>query len=578
MHPPDLEAQEAAAWASFLQRLGEHLGAQWPLMQERLGDRLPAFIELCAQQTLQRGFQRAASVARMANLWFVWGPAFNERPGFEWAAALLAQPPEQEWLVVHQLLQRSLQELKKLQDQGQARIEPTALAAADQRLVESFGRLGRQGELTPREPLPLPLKACDLEAAELRLLEPAATEQYVFAGGQWTRAAIATPAPVRVDIGNPVPRLVAVLAHVPGAKPVAQVQLRSRSHAVCDGDLHPALGFGGTHGRWRWLGHETRAVSWPVHTLVQPGAPAGPGSAIAEETSPDIFKLDLEVCGLRDEGAALGSLGTQLWAWPAAQWMLTLERQAAEAQPVLAGREPALRSATRVSVECDGQPRDAALLRQRFDQGLEAATARALQALLATLGEVQGLAPPSLEGRLALLTGRAALTWGWALGPAGMNARAFMRLLGALEMHAAQADLHAESELTLAEGRARVRLHCVGSAPLAQQLRREASEPPLPATLMPAKAAFRLPFTAEVTPLATDTGTLLQLAAPCTGALVGEAGLRPRLAGGSGWEWYASVRLEPAALPLRVLDPLLGARLLTHPLWDAMPLFDWSVG
>jgi hypothetical protein len=575
MHPPDTEAQEAAAWASFLQRLGEHLGAQWPLMQERLGDRLPAFIELCAQQTLQRGFVRAASVARIANLWFVWGPAFNERPGFEWAAALLAQPPEQEWLVVHQLVQRSLQELKQLPD---ARIEPAALTGADQRLVDTFGRLGRQGEMTPREPPPLPLKACDLEAAELRLLEPAVTEHYVYAGGNWTRAPITLPAPVRVDIGNPVPRLVAVLAHAPGAKPLAKVQLRSRSHTVCDGDVHPSLGFGGTHGRWRWLGHETRAVSWPVHTLAQPGAPAGPGSAIAEETSPDIFKLDLEVCGLRDEGAALGSLATQLWAWPATQWLLTLERQAAEAQEVAAGREPAQRHATRVSVECDGQPRDAAPLRQRFEQGLDAATARALQTLLATLGAVPGLAPPRLEGVLALLTGRAAFTWGWALGPAGMNARAFMRMLGALEMKAASADLHAEAELSLGGGRARLRLHCTGSTPLALQLRREAAEPPLAPALLPAKAAFKLPFTAEVTPLATDTGSLLQLAGPCSGALVGEAGIRPRLSGGSGWEWYATLRLEPAVLPLRLVDPVLGVQGFEHPLWDAQPLFDWSVG
>ena len=575
MHPPDTEALEAAAWASFLQRLGEHLGAQWPLMQERLGDRLPAFIELCAQQTLQRGFVRAASVARIANLWFVWGPAFNERPGFEWAAALLAQPPEQEWPVVHQLLQRSLLELKKLPD---ARIEPAALLGADQRLIDTFGRLGRQGELTPREPPPVPLKACDLEAVELRLLEPAVTEHYVYAGGNWTRAPVAVPAPMRVDLANPAPRLVAVLAHPPGAKPLAKVQLRSRSHAVCDGDLHPALGFGGTHGRWRWLGHETRAVSWPVQTLAQPAAPAGPGSAIAEETSPDIFKLDVDVCGLRDEGPALGSLATQLWAWPAAQWLLNLERQAADPQPVVTGREPVQRNATRVAVECDGQPRDGARLRQRFEQGLDAATAQALQTLLATLGAVEGLAPARLDASLALLTGRAAFTWGWALGPAGMNGRAFMRLLGALEMKAVSADLHAETELTLAGGKARLRLHCTGSAPLAQQLRREAAEPPLAATLVPAKTAFKLPFTAEVTPLATDTGTLLQLAAPCSGALAGEAGLRPRLSGGSGWEWYASLRLEPALLPLRVLDPVLGARLLDHPLWDAKPLFDWSVG
>lgn len=574
MRPPDTEAQEAAAWAAFLQRLSDHLAGQWPAMQERLGERLPAFVELSAQQSLQRGFTRAASVARLANLWFVWGPAFHDKPGFEWAAGLLAAPNEQEWLTVHKLVQRSMLELQRLPE---SRIEAGTLAAADQRLVETFGRLGRQGALHPREPDPLPLKACDLEAAELRLLDAAVAQHYVFAAGQWQRAPLAAPASVRVDAANPMPRLVAVLANAPGIKPQTRVQLRSRSHAVCDGDVHPALLFTGTHGLWRWAGHETRAVSWPVATLEQPPAAAGPGTAIAEETSPDIYKLDLRACGLRDEGDALGSLGTQLWAWPAAQWLATLERTAPEAQPVVAGREPALRGATRCAVECDGQAQDGQPLKRAFEQGLDAATAAALQQLLAAVTKVEGLSAPRLDGLLALLQGRAAFTWGWHLGPAGMAARAFMRLLGALEMQACQADLHIEGELALAGGRARLRLHSTGTAPLAVQLRRESAEPPLLPALLPAKTAFRLPFTAELVPLATDSGALLQSAGPCTGALVGEAGLRPRLSGGSGWEWFASLRLEPAALSLVLVDPMLGVQRFTHPLWDALPLLDWSV-
>ncbi len=575
MRPPDTEAQEAAAWAAFLQRLATHLEAQWPAMKERLGERLPAFVELAAQQTLDRGFTRAASVARLANLWFVWGPAFHDKPGFEWAAGLLAAPREREWATVHQLVQRSLLELKRLPD---ARIEPATLAAADQRLVDTFGRLGRHGELNPRQPPPLPLKACDLEAAEIRLLDAAVTQHYVFAAGQWQRAAFSAPASVRVEAARSMPRLVAVLAHAPGIKPQTRVQLRTRSHAVCDGDVHPALHFAGTHGLWRWAGHETRAVSWPVATLVQPPAAAGPGTAVAEETSPDIFKLDVQVCGLRDEGDALGSMGTQLWAWPAAQWLVTVERKAAEAQPVLAGRAPALRGSTRCGVECDGQAQDALPLRRAFEQGLDEATAAALQALLGLAASAPGLADVRLDGSLGLLLGRAALTWGWQLGAAGMAGRAYMRVLGALEMQACRSDLHIESELSIGEGRARLRLHCQAEAALALQLRRETAEPPLAAALMPAKAVFRLPITAEVTPLATDSGALLQAAGPCTGALVGEAGLRPRLAGGSGWEWYAQLRLEAAVLPLTLADPMLGVQRLSHPLWGAQVLIDWSVG
>lgn len=574
MPPPDTEAREAGAWADFLHALAEHLLAQWPAMQERLGDRHVTFVELAAQQATQRGLTLAASVARFANLCFVWGPGFQDKPGFEWAQGLLAAPREREWATLHQLVQRSLAELRRLPD---ARITPATLAAADQRLVERFGQLGRQGALHPAEPPALPLHACDLEALEVRLLEAAVTEHYTCTGGAWQRAPLPAPAPVRVDAANPLPRLVAVLAHPPGTQPQARVQLRSRTHAVCDGDVHPALQFTGSHGQWRWLGHETRAASWPVHTLAQPGPAAGPGTAVAEETSPELCKLELQVCGLRDEGDALGPQATTLWAWPAEQWWVDVQRQPAAAQPVVAGRPPALRGSTRCRVERDGAERDASGLKRGFEQGLDPATDVALQKLLAAVMAVEGLSAPRLDGVLALLTGHVALTWGWCLGPAGLDGRAFMRVLGALELQACQAELQAEGELALGGGRARLVLRCVASAPLALQLRREAAEPPLLPTLLPARHRFSLPFSAELTPLATDTGTLLQAVGPCTGALVGEAGLRPRMSGGSGWEWFASLRLEAASMPLALVDPVLGVQCFSHRLWDEQPLLDWSL-
>jgi hypothetical protein len=424
----------------------------------------------------------------------------------------------------------------------------------------------------------LPLRACDLDALELRLLEPAVTEHYLLEGASWRRVPLPVPASVRVDAANPLPRLVAVLAHAPGVRPQARLQLRSRSHAVCNGDVHPVLNFAGTHGLWHWAGHETRAVSWPVMALAQPGAPAGPGSAMAEETSPDIFNLDLQVCGLRDEGDALGSQSTQLWVWPAAQWWLELQRKAPDAQPVVAGRDPVLLSSTRCRVESDGVPCDAAGLRRGFEQGLDRATAGALHKLLAAVSAVEGLAAPRLDGVLALLVGQAALTWGWQLGAAGLDGRAFMRVVGSLDLQGCHADLHAEGELTVGPGRAKLALHCAASAALALLLRREAADPPLLPVLLPAKLSFSLPFTAEVTPLATDTGTLLQMAAPCTGALVGEAGLRPRTSGGSGWEWFATLRLQAGGLQLALVDPVLGVQRFGHKLWDEQTLIDWSLG
>jgi hypothetical protein len=577
MQPGDPDAAAELArqqWAAFVATLADHLAAQWPAMPERLGERYAAFVEHGVQQAGKRGLATAAAVARYVNLWFVWGPAFHDKPGFEWAQGLLAAPADREWLTVHQLVQRSIAELKRLPD---ARIGPEQLAAADARLVDRFGALGRQGELHPAEPPPRPRHACDLEAFELRLVEPAVAEHHVrAAGGGWGREPIPLPPPLRVDLAHPLPRLVAALSHAPGGARPARMQLRAVPHAQCDTAVHPALRVAGTHGLWSWTGHETRAVSWPLHALQQPVQGGVPGSAIAEETSPDIFRLELATCGLRDEGDALGPQSTQLWVWPAEQWWLQVERRAAEVQPVVAGRAPVLAPATRCSVEVDGQPRDAAPLQRTFAQGLDAASAAALQALLAALTQAAGVSAARLDGQLALLTGQAAFTWGWRLGAGGLDGRAFMRLLAQLDMAACQAELHAESELTVAGARARLALHLAGRTPLVLAIAREAAEPPLLAAMLPARTSIRLPFAAELTPIADDSAVLMRLAAPLSAALVGEAGLRPRTRGGSGFEWFAQLRLEPAALTLVLHEPGAGVQTLQHALWPAQTLLDWS--
>jgi hypothetical protein len=113
---------------------------------------------------------------------------------------------------------------------------------------------------------------------------------------------------------------------------------------------------------------------------------------------------------------------------------------------------------------------------------------------------------------------------------------------------------------------------------LALQLRRETADLPLLPTLLAAKQAFTLPWTVDVTPIATDAGTLLQATGPCSGALEGEAGLRPRSSGGSGWEWFATLRLSKGSLPLALVDPVLGIQRFSHTLWPDTPLLDWSLG
>ncbi|CAD5369302.1 conserved hypothetical protein [Rubrivivax sp. A210] len=575
MHPPDTAADGQAAWIRFVGELTELLAEIWPAMPRRLGDRYAAFVELAAQQAEKRGLARAGAVARYVNLCIVWGPGFQDKPGFEWAAGLLAAPPERGWNTAHQLVRRSVAELGKRND---ARIAPAALAAADEQLVARFGGLGSRGELLPPTPVPAPLRACDFEGLELRLLEPAVAQRYVLQGGEWLRADIPLPPPLRIDAARPLPPLVAVLSRPPRQQPAARLQLRARAHAVCDGDLHPAVEYMGAHGLWRWQGHETQAFSWPVQAA-EPGPPlAPPGVALAAETSPDIARLVLETCGLRDEGDALGAMNTLVWVWPSDQWWVELQRAAPAARTEIgaAAAEPA-RLATRCRVECDGQALDTAALRAGFEQGLDGACAQALQKLLAAWTALPGLSTPRLEGSLALLSGRAALSWGWSLGAGGMEGRAFLRLLAEMRMQAIQADVQLEGEIAHAGARARLRLRCVAAAPLELSLAREAAEPPLLAAMVAATVRFRLPFEAEVVPLAGDSGGVLQVADVCSGALVGEAGLRPRVMGGGGFEWFAALRVEAVKLPLLLEDPLLGRHTLEQLLLPEATLMDWAL-
>ncbi|MDP1532316.1 MAG: hypothetical protein Q8L92_01920, partial [Rubrivivax sp.] len=387
--PKDLQAQEAAAWRGFVQTLAAHLAAQWPAMPERLGERYDAFVDLAVQQAEKRGLGHAASVARFVNLWFVWGPAYHDKPGFEWAQGILAAPREREWLTVHQLVQRSLVELQRLPD---TRIDAAALTAADARVLDTFGPLGRQGAMLEPVPIPLPRAACDLEAAELRLLDEGWHQEYrLIAGDEWQRQAVPLPVAVRIDASRPAPKLLGLLSHQQGQGPQARLQARLRAHAVCSGDLHPAVDFAGSHGLWLWAGHETRAISWAVATLEQPEPAAGPGTAIGEETSPDIHRLSFEVCGLRNEGEPLGSLQMPVWAWPAAQWWIEVQRKPAEAQTLLPGQRDWQRGASRCRVERDGTPQDSAPLRQQFEEGLDSAVAAGLRELAQAWQQVPGL-------------------------------------------------------------------------------------------------------------------------------------------------------------------------------------------
>lgn len=241
---------------------------------------------------------------------------------------------------------------------------------------------------------------------------------------------------------------------------------------------------------------------------------------------------------------------------------------------------------TRCRVERDGLAQDAEALRRQFNTGLDGAVAAGLKTLAENWQRLPGLVSAHLEAQLGVLTGQVSLTWGWHLGPGGLDGPALMRVLGRLALDACRADIQLGGEILaqdgqpawLADTRTRVSLKFAGHCELHQSLQHESPMPPLAELLGGAVTRWRFPADITLEALATDAGRVLQQAGPVTGALVGEAGLRPRTTGGSGWEWFAAVRIEPVSVPLTITDPLLGNMGQTLSLLPAMNLLNWNLG
>lgn len=548
------------------------LAAHWPAVAERLGGRQEAFLASAAQSAARHGLVDALSQARYLNLCFAFGPGFELKPQHEWALALLADERLQPLVKLHQVLHRARAELQR--SGGDA----ATLLRADTRLLDDADAALQAQD---RDAAPLPRQACDIEALELRVLDSDWRHEYRLLGGQWQRVpGPAVPPALRITAEQPAPERLHLLTHAAGQGPLARLQLRQALHAVC-GERHPAARWLSAEGLSQWHGHEAKAVSWPVGSLA--ATPPALGLALVEESSPAVHLLQVPSCGLRDMGVPLGPQALQVWAWPADQWLWVMQREPAiESQWPAEGAAPApaLPSSpnpapTRCRIERDGQPVDARGWVAGFDQQLAQAWQQAMQALFNAWAP--SAQQPTLRATPGLLTGRAALTWGWREGSAGLAAEPVLRVAGELDLTCSLA-LTLEGEMDLGGSRARVQLQAEGSSPLQQPLLRDTPRPALMETVMPLATELRLPFTLTVDPIAHDDGLVWREAGPCTGALTLQAGLRPRLSGGSGWQWFVRAALEPVMAPLVLHDPLLG---LTHrqlALLPALPLIDWSLG
>jgi hypothetical protein len=151
-------------------------------------------------------------------------------------------------------------------------------------------------------------------------------------------------------------------------------------------------------------------------------------------------------------------------------------------------------------------------------------------------------------------------------------------VVAALDLAAGQVALELGGVWQVRGSSSRISLKTMGLAELKQTFKREQALPDVTTVLLPAVARWRWPLRLELEPQAGESLALAQQQAPVTGALVGEAGLRPCTHGRSGWEWFARLDLEPVITRVAVSDPLLGHSVSTHTLLPALSLVDWSMG
>jgi hypothetical protein len=212
------------------------LAQAWPAVTERLKERWPAFVEAAMQQARKHGVSDLPSMAHYAGLWCLWGAGFEDKPGFEWAQEILADPRRSPPLKVHQLMHHTRGELQRRQPASAASAAGVTLAQFDATaaVVETQAVLlaAARSVFISDEP-PLRIKACDLATVDLMVAELDGVQEYHPVGKSWQRQAapkLAVP-PLHLTQLADEPLALAVLSNPLRAGPVARLNLRTEAHA-----------------------------------------------------------------------------------------------------------------------------------------------------------------------------------------------------------------------------------------------------------------------------------------------------------------------------------------------------------
>ena len=568
VHRPSIEGTAIPKEIDQLEkaRVTEFVQTQWTDLCVKLGERVGEFVEAAWRNAASYELHESGSAARFLNLCCALGPGFDRNPQNEWALAILLDDRLTQWVKLHQLVVRGAGELKRRADG--ARIS-AQLLRADALLLDRLDQQSGAGG----EPAAVARCACDLEAVELRLLETEWRREYRKVDGTWKFLPLSDAVPaLRINSAESIPRAVSVLTQPPDSAVAARLQVRSLKHALCNQDRHPLLTFAGAHGLTSFNGHSATAASWPVYC--EP-VPVGAGVALLEETMPQPNLLRVGACGLRDEGVPLGSIETFVFAYPSHQWLAAVQRDKGLAlqwprQETQADIPPR----TRCRVERDGKPVDSRKWVNDFN-GLDAAVSHGFDRLFAAWQESASDTAMTLSADL--LVGSAELSWGWRESTDGLAGHPLTRV--ALDFALGnELACSLMGEVVLGATRTRVRLIVEGGAPMKHCLTRQVVRGGLPEVLLPIAVQWRSLYRLEFDPVAVEGGAMWSEIMSCTGALDGEVGLRPRLTGGGGWQWYVRLTSECVSAYVRVHDPVLGQTTQSVDLLPQLKLLDWSQG
>lgn len=585
------------------------LGQLWPALAQKLGDRAEVFVDAALQQAQRYGLAEPAHVARYANLWCVWGPAFDDKPGFEWAMDILGDQRREPAVKIQQLVMHSRDVLVQRAAPG---LTPDQFDAADVAMEAAVRSASAQPWIEGSgAALPQPRRVCDLTAFDVALGDQAWRQEYRMAwsgSGALISMAPVPAVPQRYRTDTPllpgvaaVPRQVAAMAQLPERGHKAWLHLRCAADAVCDEHVHPRVEIKSDAGGQVFMGQAARLIKTPLHCAKPFVPPKPPGAALAPKASaaqakpgapinvlveegalckepvPRYLHISAQTCGLRRAGAPLSNQEVVLSIFPADQWLAEFKTspQPAWQWPQQGARDQAASPVVRL--ERDGQP----LPLQGWQQAwasLPEALANGIDGWYNELTRAEILLAPRLEITPKLMQGSAAWTWGMREHVTPEGSAGFLRVQALLRLVACASELAVMGELRVAGAHARVHALSKGQALWHADVLREAPEIELAATLATLKTTWRHPFVVEVDALSSpELATLSEVPGSQCGALVGEAGLRPR-PDAQGWQWYVQLRLEPCVLALQVSDPMVGQQVLKRTLWPAMTLLDWSAG